>query len=80
MRRDSATADFLTLSSSSFNDFVINDAIPFLYFVLYTFLIRHAILDITKSREDDNRQKRTEYGYIAVSVAIYIISYCLERR
>jgi hypothetical protein len=36
MRKDSATADFLTLSSSSFNDFVINDAIPFLYFVLYT--------------------------------------------
>ena len=55
-------------------------AIPFLYFVLYTFLIRHAILDITQSREDDNRKKRTEYGYIAVSVAIYIISYCLERR
>ncbi|NOY69905.1 MAG: hypothetical protein GXP53_10555 [Deltaproteobacteria bacterium] len=53
--------------------------IPFLYFVLYTFLIRHAVLDITQSREDSNRKKRVEYGYIAISVAIYTVSYYLEK-
>jgi hypothetical protein len=54
--------------------------IPFLYFVLYTFLLRHALLDITQSREDANRKKRVEHGYIALSVAVYLISYYLERR
>lgn len=54
--------------------------IPFLYFVLYTFLLRHAILDITQSREDAQRKKSVEYIYIAASVAIYMISYYLERR
>lgn len=54
--------------------------IPFLYFVLYTFLIRQAVLDITQSREDCDRQRRVEYVYVAVSVAIYVITYYLERR
>lgn len=54
--------------------------IPFLYFVFYTFLIRHAVLDITQSRESPDRQKRVEYSYIAMSVAIYAISYFLESR
>jgi len=54
--------------------------IPFLYFVLYTFLLRHAILDITQSREDAQKKKSVEYIYVAVSVAIYVISYNLERR
>ncbi len=54
--------------------------IPFLYFVLYTFLLRHAVLDITRSREDSTKQNRVEYGYIVVLVAIYSISYYLERQ
>ena len=54
--------------------------IPFLYFVLYMFLIRHALLDLTQSREDANKKARVEYGYIAVSVATFVVSYYLERR
>ena len=54
--------------------------IPFLYFVFYTFLIRHAVLDLTHSRENPDKQKRVEYGYVIVSVAIYAISYALERH
>jgi hypothetical protein len=54
--------------------------IPFLYFVLYTFLIRHAVLDITQSREDPTKNKLTGSCYIAVSVAVYAVSYYLERR
>jgi hypothetical protein len=52
---------------------------PFLYFVLYTFLIRHAVLDLMKAKEDAKRKKRVEYGYVATSVAIYVITYFLEK-
>jgi len=52
--------------------------IPFLYFVLYTFLIRHAVLDIMKAREDEIRKKKVEYGYIVTSVAIYAIFYFFD--
>jgi len=49
--------------------------IPFLYFVLYTFLIRHAVLDLMNAREDDLKKQRVEYIYVGLSVAIYLISY-----
>ena len=54
--------------------------IPFLYFVLYTFLVRHAVLDITQSREDPAKRKVVENFYIAISVAVYVIAYYLEKR
>jgi hypothetical protein len=54
--------------------------IPFLYFVLYTFLIRHAVLDITNSRENPRRRAIVEYCYIALSVAFYVVTSYLERR
>ncbi len=53
--------------------------IPFLYFVLYTFLIRQAVIDLTGSREDAGKQKRVEFIYVIASVAIYIGSYLLNR-
>jgi len=53
--------------------------VPFLYFVLYAFLIRHAVLDITRSRENNKKKRRVEYSYIAISVGIYMISYYIER-
>jgi hypothetical protein len=54
--------------------------IPFLYFVLYTFLLRHAVVDITQSREDPKRRKFIENCYIAISVAVYLISCYFEIR
>ena len=70
----------LSLFGKKVSDYpVYIHVIPFLYFVLYTFLIRHALLDITRSREDNKKKKRVEYGYIAISVGIYVISYFLER-
>ena len=51
--------------------------IPFLYFILYTFLIRHAVLDLSGAREDPEKQRRVEYGYIGVSVALYLTLYML---
>jgi hypothetical protein len=52
--------------------------IPFLYFVLYTFLIRHAVLDMMGVREDETRRTRVEYGYIGVSLAFYVLAHLLE--
>ena len=53
---------------------------PFLYFVLYTFLLRQAIMDITQSRDDPAKKKRIENWYIAISVAVYLVSYYFETR
>lgn len=52
--------------------------IPFLYFVLYTFLIRHAVLDILGAREDDTKRRRVEYGYVGASVVVYLLAHFLE--
>jgi hypothetical protein len=52
--------------------------VPFLYFVLYTFLIRHAVLDLLGVRDDEANRKRAEYGYIAVSVIFYLATHFIE--
>ncbi|MEJ2496764.1 MAG: hypothetical protein P8Y43_04690 [Sulfurovaceae bacterium] len=51
--------------------------IPFFYFVLYTFLLRQAVLDITGSREKEREQK-VELGYVAVLLGGYLLSYLLR--
>lgn len=53
--------------------------IPFLYFVLYTFLLRQAVLDIAHAREDRVKKQRVEYGYVAFLVLAYGVSYVLNR-
>lgn len=45
--------------------------IPFLYYILYTFLIRQAVLDLTSAREGGSRQGRVELRYIVVSLLVY---------
>jgi hypothetical protein len=52
--------------------------IPFLYFIFYTFLIRHAVLDLLGVRDDDTKRPRVEFGYIGVSVALYLALHLLE--
>jgi hypothetical protein len=54
--------------------------IPFLYYVLYTFLIRHALFDILDAHDNPARKKKIEKGYIVVSVIVYVIFYLLVRR
>lgn len=49
--------------------------VPFLYFVLYTFLLRHALLDLLGARNRPQRQKKVELGYITTSMLIYGGSY-----
>ncbi len=48
--------------------------IPFLYFVLYTFLVRHAVLDILQAREEEGKKKRAEFIYVAGSIVFYALS------
>jgi hypothetical protein len=53
--------------------------VPFLYYVLYTFLLRNAVLDITNCREDENRKRVVENAYIIISVAAYAVPFILRR-
>lgn len=46
--------------------------VPTLYFILYTFLIRHALLDLLGGREDETRRRNIEYGYVGGSVMLYL--------
>lgn len=54
--------------------------IPFLYYTLYTFLLRRALLDLAGAGEDDGRKQKVEYSYIAASVAMSLASYFLGSR
>jgi hypothetical protein len=51
--------------------------IPFLYYVLYVFLIRQAFLDLFKAREDPVRRARAETAYVVVSLLICAVFYLL---
>jgi hypothetical protein len=46
--------------------------IPFLYYILYTFLLRHMVLDMSGVRDDPVRRKRVDRGYVVVSLAVYL--------
>jgi hypothetical protein len=45
--------------------------IPFLYFILYTFLIRRAVLDLSGARDDPDKRRRVQIGYVAGSLGVY---------
>jgi len=45
--------------------------IPFLYYILYTFLLRQAVIDLTRSRENPERRRVVNGFYIAVSIIVY---------
>lgn len=45
--------------------------VPFMYYVLYTFLLRQLVLDVTHSRDDERKAKMVNYLYLAISLLIY---------
>ncbi len=45
--------------------------IPFLYYVLYTFLLYQAVLDATGARADTEKRRRVERGYVILSSLVY---------
>ncbi len=72
---------FLSLFGRRISDYPLYvHVVPFLYFVLYTFLVRHAVMDITRSREDPRRRAVAGYCYVAASAAFYVACWYLERR
>jgi hypothetical protein len=46
-------------------------AIPFLYYVLYTFLLHQLLLDATRSRSDARRRRLVDALYIGGSILVY---------
>jgi hypothetical protein len=45
--------------------------VPFLYYVLYTFLLRQFLIDITRSRDNRRRRSLVDTAYVLVSVVVY---------
>ncbi len=46
--------------------------VPFLYYILYTFLLRQAIIDISGSRNNEERMKYINVAYVGFSLIIYL--------
>jgi hypothetical protein len=47
--------------------------IPFLYYILYTFLLRQLVLDLAGAREDEARRRQVDRFYVAGSLALYFV-------
>ena len=45
---------------------------PFLYYVLYTFLLRQFLLDLTGSRDNAGRKKLVDAAYVLLSLLFYV--------
>lgn len=44
---------------------------PFVYYVLYTFLLRQLLLDVTGSRDNPTRRAWVNNAYVVVSLLVY---------
>jgi hypothetical protein len=53
---------------------------PFLYYVLYTFLLRHMVLDMFNARDNPERRVWVERMYVAGSLAVSGLAYWLTRK
>ena len=49
--------------------------VPFLYYILYTFLLYQMVLDISGARQNPGRKKAVEGFYVAGSVLVYGLIY-----
>jgi hypothetical protein len=47
--------------------------IPFLYYILYTFLLRQMVLDLAQARDDPQRRRRVDALYVGISLAVYLV-------
>ena len=45
--------------------------VPFLYYILYTFLLRQFLIDVTGSRDNPARRSLVNNGYVVVSLLVY---------
>lgn len=49
--------------------------IPFLYFILYTFLLRRAVLDLSGATGNEPRRKLVENAWVASLLAFHLLSF-----
>ncbi|GGA83412.1 hypothetical protein GCM10011521_22200 [Arenimonas soli] len=62
----------LSLFGKSLDDYPMAVHVtPFLYYILYTFLIRQLVLDVFRARENPARRRRVEFAYVALSLLVY---------
>ena len=52
---------------------------PFLYYILYTFLLRQLVLDIFGARNEPARKRRVEMAYVGLSLLVYGGTWLLTR-
>lgn len=45
--------------------------VPFLYYVLYTFLLRQFLIDVTRSRNNPLRKRWVDTAYVVFSLLVY---------
>jgi len=53
--------------------------VPFLYYVLYTFLLYQALLDFSGARDNPRRKRIVESAYVLLSVGVYGFIWMLDR-
>jgi hypothetical protein len=51
--------------------------IPFMYWIMYTFLIRHLVLDLFGARNDEAKRSKVQWGYVGGSEAFYALTHVL---
>jgi hypothetical protein len=66
----------ITINGKRAGDFPASvHVIPFLYYILYTFLLYQLVLDISGTRENPERKKTVEGFYVVGSVLVYGVLY-----
>lgn len=53
--------------------------VPFLYYVLYTFLLYQMVLDVSGARRNETRKKIVEGFYVVGSLGVYTLIYFMSR-
>ncbi|MFH1600647.1 MAG: hypothetical protein ABIJ73_12800 [Pseudomonadota bacterium] len=62
----------LSMFGKSLGDFPVwVHLTPFLYYILYTFLLRQLVLDIFGARGEPTRKRRVEMAYVGLSLLVY---------
>lgn len=54
--------------------------IPFLYYILYTFLLRQILIDVLGARDNPNKERAINMAYCIVSAVIYTVFHVLPNR
>ena len=54
-------------------------SIPFLYYVLYAFLLHQMVSDLALARDDPKRKARIDTRYVVISIVVYGSIYLFGR-